>query len=998
MKHKLYIKELHVIVYILMFHVAAFGQASKLWSESLGRNTIESKTFVASDLVGNVYSACAHYANNGKLEWTIKSWRTDSTLRWSYNYNSGTSGDDKPAAILVDSSFRVYVIGNIGIGSSSDIGVLCLDTGGVMIWQRTYSRFGNSRDFAAAATSNRDGLVLVGYSDGTGTMDGTILKYDTLGLLQWSKHISVGTNGNDSCLAVLCDRNGDVYVAGTGEMITGDVDAVLIKFNGSGTQQWIKSYGYKSGQPERVGGMAFGSNGHIALGITSNRSSNNGDLVLLKYLRSNGNLKWNARYNGVANQNDILTGICADDDNSFFITGRSQGVSTDYDFVTIRYHQNGNVKWMQRFNGTLNGVDMPNAILVDGGDVVVAGVSMGNKNYDVVTISYNISSGNINWSNRYNSNYGEAELLTSITRDQMSNIFIGLVQQNNLTDWGGEVLCYNQPSKNILHIEECMKELVGGLQHLSSDQNFKQLLWNYILRNESDSIYLLRFQDIIAGSLEQNLDLDSELQEYFPFDFQSLGVSWAKIMDERMWLGTLHMKPICSIPYLHLWDSASFSASNFIVISTYNRISLPITGISSDLIVDSATVFSTPVIAVSFDIPVFVVKVDKLIKPIINCYSGQPLNSPQQYRCQVCIPFTSQPYTNLNLSGNAFHEIGIWLELDELEDCGVMFDVNLFDSVPSSVMSSDRYAVLVARSGFYWRKQESGSSITLVKSIMPHIIDRLGLYPGPNTWQHANSLTLCENDNLFHDVYESSGGQRYWLDFGGIYEIHRPGVIGLPKMYFYFSPFEYFNFVGGPDMNLNYFGSPSGNICSNGKLEYIPQPAIKSSVFATTTDASFNTTGSKDLFASPDLVSLTNYWFDNVIAVGMHSGTGSNLAGNYVEFNASVTPQSCTPSSLPDIGPLVSSLGCMDASTVNGGDRYETCEEFDNGITYFPGQQLIVHVQAVFNNGETINQCQYITLNSNLIFYDQVAVMIRGDIADFNPNIISYKIDVYEKI
>jgi len=86
----------------------------------------------------------------------------------------------------------------------------------------------------------------------------------------------------------------------------------------------------------------------------------------------------------------VATSIVVDRANGVYVTGYSPGASSGNDIVTIKYDQNGNQVWLQRYNGPGNGDDEGNAIAVDSnGNVYVTGyettVAGGTE---IVTIKY----------------------------------------------------------------------------------------------------------------------------------------------------------------------------------------------------------------------------------------------------------------------------------------------------------------------------------------------------------------------------------------------------------------------------------------------------------------------------------------------------------------------------------------------------------------------------------------------------------------------------------
>ena len=79
-----------------------------------------------------------------------------------------------------------------------------------------------------------------------------------------------------------------------------------------------------------------------------------------------------------------------DGSGNVYVTGRSYGSGTDYDYATLKYDPDGNQLWIQRYNGPGNALDEATAIAVDGaGNVYVTGFGSGSgTDYDYATLKY----------------------------------------------------------------------------------------------------------------------------------------------------------------------------------------------------------------------------------------------------------------------------------------------------------------------------------------------------------------------------------------------------------------------------------------------------------------------------------------------------------------------------------------------------------------------------------------------------------------------------------
>jgi len=134
---------------------------------------------------------------------------------------------------------------------------------------------------------------------------------------------------------------------------------------------------------------------------------------------------WVQRYNGPVDSTDGASSIAVDGSGNVYVTGRSYGSGTSWDYATIKYNSSGVQQWVQRYNGPGNGDDGAYSIAVDGsGNVYVTGVSDGGGTYgDYATIKYN-SSGVQGWIQRYNGPGDSTDRAYSIAVDGSGNVYV----------------------------------------------------------------------------------------------------------------------------------------------------------------------------------------------------------------------------------------------------------------------------------------------------------------------------------------------------------------------------------------------------------------------------------------------------------------------------------------------------------------------------------------------------------------------------------------------
>jgi len=295
---------------------------------------------------GNVYVTGWSYngqssAGGTHFDYVTIAYDPQGNELWVARYNGPVDYFDMPAAMAVDeSSGNVYVTGHsIGGGATSiDYATVAYDADGNELWVARYDGPGNRWDYGRDITVGPSEIVYVtGESNADGTnfnYDYATIAYDSSGNELWvTRHDGPG-NLWDAAYAIAADPVGNVYVTG---------------FHWSGTD-----YDYAT----------------IAYDVS-------------------GNELWTASYDGTSGT-DWARDLALDDQGNVYVTGRSQGSGTDYDYGTVAYDPSGNELWVARYNGPGNGLDWGWAIATGPlGSVYVTGRSLGSgTGYDSATVKY----------------------------------------------------------------------------------------------------------------------------------------------------------------------------------------------------------------------------------------------------------------------------------------------------------------------------------------------------------------------------------------------------------------------------------------------------------------------------------------------------------------------------------------------------------------------------------------------------------------------------------
>jgi hypothetical protein len=262
---------------------------------------------------------------------------------WGARYNNDSvDGDDEATAIAVDAAGNVYVTGFSDNGSNNDIVTIKYDPDGNPVWSDEIRRYdGGYNDEASGIGVDAEGNVYVtGRSQGSGTgYDCITIKYDSTGNQLWAlKYNNASENGNDEAVAIAVDAAGNVSITGKSQGSDTGYDYITIQYDSSGTDVWEARFDGGNGADEAMD-IAIDGAGDVYVTGRSQGSGTGLDYLTIKYDHS-GNMIWRVRYdNAPPNGDDEAAALAIDPAGNVYVTGRSQGSGSGFDYATVKYQQ-----------------------------------------------------------------------------------------------------------------------------------------------------------------------------------------------------------------------------------------------------------------------------------------------------------------------------------------------------------------------------------------------------------------------------------------------------------------------------------------------------------------------------------------------------------------------------------------------------------------------------------------------------------------------------------
>lgn len=267
------------------------------------------------------------------------------------------------------------------------------------------------------------GYILTGSTDISGNDDALIAKYDASGSLSWSKTWG-GADDSDDGAAVIQVNDGGYIVTGTTLSFGTAIGSVFVaKFDTSGTLLWNKTWGGTTNGDNGLGIAKSSDGGVVITGQTYSFSAGLSDAFIAKY-DTNGNLLWNKTWGGTAF--DGGNSVAQINDGSYVVTGitGSYGAGSS-DLLLLKYDISGNLLFSKVWGSAAYENGNYIAKTSDGG-FAVAGVS---GTSDALITKFDVN-GNLLWSKTWGGASGDSGMSLTQTTDG------GLVMVGSTSSFG----------------------------------------------------------------------------------------------------------------------------------------------------------------------------------------------------------------------------------------------------------------------------------------------------------------------------------------------------------------------------------------------------------------------------------------------------------------------------------------------------------------------------------------------------------------------------------
>jgi len=446
-------------------------QHAAQWARSVSAGYYSEIHAVAVDSSGNVYVAgfqsgtgTYNYGNGVSVAGSaydnavLVKYNSSGTAQWARSVSAGSDSTFFDS-VAVDSSGNVYAAGNqvgtstytygtgvsvAGAYSGANAVLVKYNSDGTAQWARSVSAGSDSSYFNSLVVDSSGNVYAAGFQSGTGTYtygngvsvagsaydNAVLVKYNSSGVAQWAHSVSAGS---DSSLfySVAVDSSGNVYAAGSqsgtgtynygnGVSVAGSAydNAVLVKYNSSGTAQWARSVSagnngsrfnslvvdssgnvYAAGYQRGTGTYTYGNGVSVAgtAGTTGTTGYYYDNVVLVKY-NSSGTAQW-ARSVSAGSNDSRFYSVAVDSSGNVYAAGNQGGTSYNYgngvsvaaisnsscNVVLVKYNSAGEAQLARSVSAGSDDSRFFSVAVDSSGNVYAAGYQRGTGTYNYST-------------------------------------------------------------------------------------------------------------------------------------------------------------------------------------------------------------------------------------------------------------------------------------------------------------------------------------------------------------------------------------------------------------------------------------------------------------------------------------------------------------------------------------------------------------------------------------------------------------------------------------
>lgn len=247
-----------------------------------------------------------------------------------------------------------------------------------LVWSVSYNGVYNGNDYAAdLAVDGSSNVIVVGTTQ-VGSLDynAITIKYNSSGVQQWSSTYAGAASGPDGFTTVVMNGT-DVYAAGGALVnVSNMTDVLCVKYNSSGTQQWATTWNNSSTnlQDAAANISISGSNIAIVAATQETLGAPKWKVATIRMNASTGSVVDSAiSSGGSAVAFTEIKDIALDDSESIYVCGTRTVTGQGKNIYVVKYNASLTQAWSYTKNGSANGDDEGIGLELNGSSVFISG-------------------------------------------------------------------------------------------------------------------------------------------------------------------------------------------------------------------------------------------------------------------------------------------------------------------------------------------------------------------------------------------------------------------------------------------------------------------------------------------------------------------------------------------------------------------------------------------------------------------------------------------------